>query len=128
MLIKIKNKPQYNFNMEEYIDLEYIFENSYIKRIKILNFFSKEDNFNRLKVILDKENNILEKITTLIETNDNIEMEYNEIKTRCMFNYFIIDPSIKYNIEINDKLFNTSLGQLNVLAWLIHNDYLLYIN
>ena len=32
-------------------------------------------------------------------------MEYNEIKTRCMFNYFIIDPSIKYNIEINDKLF-----------------------
>ena len=28
---------------------------------------------------------------------------------------------------INDKTFNTSLSQLNVIAWLIQKDYLLYI-
>tara|TARA_B110000977_G_C10764282_1_gene371986 strand:- start:32 stop:436 length:405 start_codon:yes stop_codon:yes gene_type:complete len=134
MLISIRSKQEYCFNIDDYfnenkyIDLEYIFENSYIKRIKILRFFSEKSNFNRLKVILDKKNNIVEKIINLIESNDKVCNEYNEIKNNYIYDYFIIDPNIKYNIEINDTIFNTSVGQLNVLAWLIHNDYLLYIN
>ena len=134
MLISIRNKQDYNFNIDDYFDenkyihLEYIFGNSYIKRIKILRFFCEDSNFNRLKVILNKENNILEKIIDLIKNNEKIGNEYNEIKKKCNDKYFIIEPIIKYGIEINDEIFNTSLGQLNVLAWLIHNDYLLYIN
>lgn len=134
MLISIRSNNDYNFNIDDYFDenkyisLEYIFGNSYIKRIKILRFFCEESNFNRLKVILNKEHNILEKIIDLIENNEKIGNEYNEIREKCSSNYFIIDPSTKYDIEINDEIFNTSLGQLNVLAWLIHNDYLLYIN
>ena len=134
MLISIRSKQYYNFNIDDYFDenkyirLEYIFGNSYIKRIKILRFFCEDSNFNRLKVILNKENNILEKIIDLIKNNEKIGNEYNEIKKKCNDKYFIIEPIIKYGIEINDEIFNTSLGQLNVLAWLIHNDYLLYIN
>lgn len=134
MLISIRSKQDYNFNIDDYFDenkyihLEYIFGNSYIKRIKILRFFCEDSNFNRLKVILNKENNILEKIIDLIKNNEKIGNEYNEIKKKCNDKYFIIEPIIKYGIEINDEIFNTSLGQLNVLAWLIHNDYLLYIN
>ena len=75
MLISIRSKQYYNFNIDDYFDenkyirLEYIFGNSYIKRIKILRFFCEDSNYNRIKVKIKKKKNILEKIIELIKNN-----------------------------------------------------------
>ena len=117
-----------DFNDSYYLDIEDNFNNYYLRRVKIMRYFSQEENFNRLKVILDKENGIIEKIENLFRDNEKIGQEYTILKNKLGDEFFNISPYIFYDIEINDHNFRTSLGQLNVIAWLFYNDYMLYIN
>ena len=56
-----------------------------------------------------------------------ISQDYEDTTNMYGEKYFSISPSITYDITINDRVFNTSLSQLNVFKWFILNDYFLYI-
>ena len=131
MLLSLNEKRSYinpdEFNDNYYLDIEDNFNNYYLRRVKIMRYFSEEKNFNRLKVILNKENDIIEKIDKLFKNNKKIGEEYTILKNKLGDEFFNINPYILYDVEINDYNFTTSLGQLNVIAWLFYNDYMLYV-
>lgn len=96
-------------------------------RINTLQFFSQEENFNKLKKVLDFDNGIYEKTLKLIQDNQDISSNYYETQNyygKNIFNHKCIVPSI---IEIRETKFSTSLPQLNYIRWLIINDYFLHI-
>ena len=116
--------------IEELYYVDDLFEFNYLNRVKILQFFSDKNNFNRLKVLLDDNNDLINKIKNLFQNNKMINQHYinekNNHKNDCQ-GYFNLDSPIKYDMIINDYNFHTNLGQLHVFKWLIENDYLLHI-
>ena len=120
---KVKDN-EYNFE-----DRRLTFSNiTYLKNVNILSYFSQEKNFNKLEKILDKKNGIFEKIKKLINDDDDINKDFNLSKE--FFNNFYpfeIEPKIITTFGINNKKFNSSIGQLNFFYWLLENDFLLHI-
>ena len=100
-----------------------LFEERYISNVKLLGFFSEGKNYNRLDKILDNNNDLIDKIDILLKNNKKIGNEYLSLVNE-KFNF---NSTIKYDLEINHKIFRTNFAQLNVIKWLITNDYLLYI-
>ena len=97
----------------------------YLKKIQILSYFSEEKNLDRLEKILDKSTDIFDKTMKLIETNEEINEQYN-IALRYYFP-FEKEPIITTTFIINDKEIKSSLGQLNFFMWLFENDFLLHL-
>lgn len=115
------------FNENFYLDIENNFNNYYLRRVKIMRYFRDEKNFERLKTVLDEKNNLIQKINDLFESNETIGNEYISLKNKLGYEFFNIKPHTRYDVEINDEIFKTSLAQLNVIAWMFSNDYMLYI-
>ena len=98
-----------------------------LNRIDTLQFFSIDENYEKLKKVLDFDNHIYEKTLQLVK--DNVEINNDYVQTQNyfgshQFNHKCIMPTL---IEIRDSKFNTSLAQLNYIRWLIVNDYFLHI-
>lgn len=122
----IKSKPS---KQDEFDEKLLMFSNvHYMKNVNLLSYFSEPENFVRLEKLLDKSNGIFEKTLKLLENNDEIKKDfeitsefYNDIYP------FEIEPKIETPFLINEKIINSSLGQLNFFKWLLENDYLLHI-
>ncbi len=116
---------------EEDYSVEYIHKQNpysqYISKTMLLQFFSEEENFIKLKKILDLQNGIHDKMLKLVKENQEIHMSYCDAQQTYGQNYFTHTYSIPTIFVINDTKFKTSLGQLNYYRWLILNDYFLYI-
>ena len=59
--------------------------------------------------------------------NDQINNEYIFIKSILGEKVINFNDGINLPIEINGKVFNTSIPNLNFIRWFIINDYFLYI-
>ena len=116
---------------EEDYSVEYIHQQNpysqYISKTMLLQFFSEEENFMRLKKILDLQNGIHDKMVKLVKENQEIHMSYCDAQQTYGSNYFTHTYNIPTIFVINDTKFKSSLGQLNYYRWLILNDYFLYI-
>lgn len=99
----------------------------YIEKINILQFFSEDKNFDRLKKVLDYDNKIFEKTKNLIDTKYDILEDYLSTQEFYGENYFHMEPTRPTIIELRDTKFKTSFGQLNFIRWVILNDYFLHI-
>ena len=102
-------------------------KNHYINRIDTLQFFSSDENYERLKKVLDFDNHIYEKTLQLVKDDVYINEDYVQSQNYYgthVFNHKCIVPII---IEIRDTKFKTSFAQLNFIRWLIINDYFLNI-
>jgi hypothetical protein len=112
---------------EEDSDSEIYFNDThYLTRTNILSFFHQEDNFKRLSTLFDNSE-ILSSVINKVNNDRMISQDYEDTRNMYGEKYFSISPSITYDITINDRVFNTSLSQLNVFKWFILNDYFLYI-
>ena len=100
---------------------------NYIQKINILQFFSEDENFERLKKVLDYDNKIFEKTKNLIYNNDEILEDYLDTQSYYGENWFHMEPTKTIIIELRDTKFKTSIGQLNFFRWVILNDYFLHI-
>ena len=115
--------------MPDFEDIKLDFCNiHYLKKVRILSYFSQPINLERLERFLDKSNGILEKTIKLIETNKEINIQYklNENFYKNLFP-FEKDPKIITSFVIENKEIKSSIGQLNFIMWLFENDYLLHI-
>jgi len=122
----IKSKPS---KKEEFDEKLLMFSNiHYLKNVKLLSYFSEPENYVRLEKLLDKSNGIFEKTLKLLENNDEIKNDY-KITSEFYDNIypFEIESKIETSFLINDKIVNSSLGQLNFFKWVLENDYLLHI-
>jgi len=99
----------------------------YIQKINILQFFSEDENFERLKKVLDYDNKIFEKTKRLIDTNTDILEDYLNTQDFYGENDFHMESVIPNIIELRDTKFKTSFAQLNFIKWVILNDYFLHI-
>ena len=99
----------------------------YIQKINILQFFSEDENFERLKKVLDYDNKIFEKTKRLIDTNTDILEDYLNTQSFYGENDFHMESVIPNIIELRDTKFKTSFAQLNFIKWVILNDYFLHI-
>ena len=97
----------------------------YISRIEILRFLGKPTNFEKLDKIFN--NNIYKKMIDVVIFNDQINNEYIFIKSILGEKVINFNDGINLPIEINGKVFNTSIPNLNFIRWFIINDYFLYI-
>ena len=110
----------------DYIHQKYPFAH-YISKAELLQFFSVDANLFKLKKVLDLSNGIFDKTLKLLETNEEIN---NDFENSLLFygpNYFHASYTNPTIIEIRDTKFKTSLGQLNFIRWLILNDYFLHL-
>ena len=74
----------------DYHLIRYLFDESYIRKVKFLNFYI-EKNFKRLEVILNQENKIFERLIDLLENNPKIKAEYLDFKDSLY--YFDMQPA-----------------------------------
>ena len=120
-------KPTPKYDIDE-IYLEFP-TTHYLKRVNIFKYFAEEENFIRLKKILDKDNGIYDKIMKLFDNNQELQKDY--LSTLDFYEgifAFEKEPEIVGNIGIRGKIFKTSIGQLNFFKWILENDYLLHID
>lgn len=120
-----------NVDEEDEINMDYIHQkypfSHYISKAKLLQFFSLDSNFFKLKRVLDLSNSILDKTVKLVETNQEIQEDFENTLLHYGPKYFHINYTYPTVFEIRDTKFKTSLGQLNFIRWLIQNDYFLHI-
>ena len=88
-----------------------LFEERYISNVKLLGFFSEGKNYNRLDKILDNNNDLIDKIDILLKNNKKIGNEYLSLVNE-KFNF---NSTIKYDLEINHKIFRTNF---DLLTWI----------
>ena len=116
---------------EDEINMDYIHQkypfSHYISKAELLQFFSLDSNLFKLKRVLDLSNGILDKTIKLVETNQEIQEDFENALSHYGPNYFHINYTNPTVFEIRDTKFKTSLGQLNFIRWLILNDYFLHI-
>ena len=99
----------------------------YISKTELLQFFSEEPNFFKLKKVLDLDNGIFDKTLKLVENHSEISIDYEINQSYYGEKYFNHTYQVPTIMEIGDCKFKTSWGQLNYIRWLINNDYFLHI-
>ena len=102
-------------------------EDECLNRIDTLQFFSNDVNYDKLKKVLDYENNIYEKTLQLVRDNSQINEDYVQTQNYYGAQQFNSRCLVPVVIEIRDSKFNTSMAQLNYIRWLIVNDYFLHL-
>lgn len=102
-------------------------DNHCLNRIDTLQFFSRDDNYERLKKVLDFDNHIYEKTLQLVKNDITINEVYVQTQNYYGSNIFNSKCLVPIIIEIRDTKFSTSLAQLNYIRWLIENDYFLHL-
>jgi hypothetical protein len=99
----------------------------FIARTEILQFFSLDKNFNRLKTILDVNNGVLQRTIKTLENNYEIRRKYEILQEMYDGNKFSYESHNPVVYEIRGQMFKTSLAQLNFIKWFIEEDYFLYV-